>query len=301
MKRGVKIFLKILQIIAGAFIYAIGTAFLIDPFNLAPGGVTGIAIILNRAFSPVANVPVGVFVFVLNVPLLIVGLIKFGKEFLVSTVFGTVALSVIIMGLEKLREHLVAAGYTWFIISNPLLGALVGGAFMAVGLGTVFRAGATTGGTDIIVKLLRLKYRYLRTGRVFLFIDSTICVASLPVVGWQVETVLYALVSMLVCSFVLDIVLYGFDGAKLIYIVSDRSERIAARILKELDIGATYLEGFGAYTMEKKEVLMCVVKKHLFPKVKDVVKQEDPRAFLIVASANEIFGEGYKDHFKEEL
>ena len=307
MKKAGKIIGRVLLVILGTVAYSIGMTFFVNPHDLAPGGFTGVAVILNRAIKALSasgfELDLGIIVFVLNVPLLVVGLIKFGKEFLVGTVFGTILLSLFtyLFGDEMLRGFLLGRGQTWFIVESPIVASIFGGIMMGVGLGMVFHAGATTGGTDIIVKLLRQKYRYVRTGRIFFITDTIICISSLPVVGWKVETVLYAIMSMFVCNYVLDLVLYGTDGAKQVYVISNSSKTIAERILKELDIGATYLEGTGAFSGEKKEVLLCVVKKQLYPKLKDIVKQEDPRAFLIVGSANEVFGEGYKDHFKEEL
>lgn len=307
MKKAGKIIGRVLLVILGTVAYSIGMTFFVNPHDLAPGGFTGVAVILNRAIKALSasgfELDLGIIVFALNVPLLIVGLIKLGKEFLVGTVFGTILLSLFtyLFGDEMLRGFLLGRGQTWFIVESPIVASIFGGIMMGVGLGMVFHAGATTGGTDIIVKLLRQKYRYARTGRIFFITDTIICISSLPVVGWKVETVLYAIMSMFVCNYVLDLVLYGTDGAKQVYVISNSSKTIAERILKELDIGATYLEGTGAFSGEKKEVLLCVVKKQLYPKLKDIVKQEDPRAFLIVGSANEVFGEGYKDHFKEEL
>ncbi len=172
---------------------------------------------------------------------------------------------------------------------------------MAVGLGTVFKAGATTGGTDIIVKLLKLKFRHLATGRIFLIIDTTIVLSSLPVVGWQIERILYSFVGMIMCSLVLDLVLYGKDGAKLVYVVSDKTPEIAQKLLKELSLGATILDGIGAYSGVKKEVIMCVVKKVAYPRLKDLVSEIDPHAFLIVSSASEVYGIGYKNSFKQDI
>lgn len=297
----VKFLKKLIVIALGAFIYAVGTAFFISPHKLAPGGVSGISVILHFAFLKLADIPVGVFVLILNIPLLIIGLIKFGKEFLLGTVVGTILLSIFITLLETLRASLLEKGQTWFVVDNPIIAGLAGGALMAIGLGIVFKVGATTGGTDIVVKLLRLKYKYVKMGVIFMATDVIIALSSLPVVNWKIQTVLYSFVAIITCSIVLDLVLYGTDSARLVYIVSDNSARIAERILSELQVGATFLDGVGAYTNEKKEVLMCVVKKHLFPKLKDIVRDEDSRAFLIVSSANEIFGEGFKDHFKDEF
>ena len=184
---------------------------------------------------------------------------------------------------------------------DPLISGAAGGLLMALGVGLTLRNGGTTGGTDIVVKLLRLKYRHLKTGKVLLVTDAVIAVSSIFItieftdigVIFSLEPVLYSLVAMFVCSMMLDLVLYGPDGAKLVYIVSDKSTAIAERVTKEVNTGGTFLEGVGAYSLKKTEVLMCVVKKHLYPKLKDVVMQEDPHAFLIVTSASEVFGLGY--------
>lgn len=171
---------------------------------------------------------------------------------------------------------------------------------MALGLGLIFKAGATSGGTDIIVKLLRLKFPHLKTGVLFLLTDAIIVTAS-AFVFQDIDTALYAGLVVLVNSLLLDVVLYGRDGAKMLFIISDRHDRIAGRILEELDIGATYIYGNGAYSGKDKKVILCVVKKYLFPKAEEVVRQEDPDAFMIITSATEIYGEGYKNIFSQKL
>lgn len=186
------------------------------------------------------------------------------------------------------------------LTSQPLLAALAGGILMAIGLGIVFKAGATTGGTDIIVKFLRLKYKHLKTGRLFFVTDILIVSASLFVFG-DFDTIMYAILAVVVCSIMFDAVLYGRDEAKLIYIISDCSEKITARLLEELDIGVTYLEGKGAYSNNPKQVIMCVMRNTMAPKAEEIVKEEDPLAFMIVSSATEIYGEGYKNIFSEKL
>ena len=186
------------------------------------------------------------------------------------------------------------------LTTDPLLAALAGGVLLAVSLGLVFKAGATTGGTDIIVKFLRLRYKHLKTGKLFFLTDVLIVAASLLVFE-DFDTILYAMLAVVVNSFMFDLVLYGRDGAKLIYIISDQAERIAQRLLDELEIGATFLEGKGAYSKETKKVIMCVMQDTISPKAEEIVKQEDALAFMIVTSANEIYGEGYKNIFSEKL
>ena len=186
------------------------------------------------------------------------------------------------------------------VTTDPFLAALVGGSLMAVGLGLVFKAGATTGGTDIIIKLLRLKFPHLKTGSLFLVTDAVIVTLS-AFAFKDIDVALYAGVVVVINSVLLDVVLYGRDGAKLMFIISDKYEAITKRLLEDLDIGATHISGSGAYSGKSKNVIMCVIKKQLSPKAEEIVREEDPASFLIVTGATEIFGEGYKSIFSERL
>ena len=151
-----------------------------------------------------------------------------------------------------------------------------------------------------MVKLLRLKYPHLKTGFLFLLVDAAVVAVS-ALIFRNVDVALYAGLVVVVNSVLLDVVLYGRDGAKMIYIISDRPEAITVRLLEELDIGVTYISGVGAYSGKEKQVIFCVMKKQLSPKAEEIVRQEDPGAFMIVTSASEIFGEGYKNIFSEKL
>lgn len=171
---------------------------------------------------------------------------------------------------------------------------------MAVGIGFVMRAGGTTGGTDILVKCMKLKKPYLKTGTIFLAIDSVI-IGIGGIVFRNIEGVLYSIISAAATSRVLDLILYGRDEARLIYIISNYAQAITERILQELNIGVTYLKGAGAYKKEEKQIILCVVKKTGAHKVEEIVKQEDESAFMIISNAKEIYGEGYKSYFGEKL
>lgn len=269
-----------------SFIYAIAVSFFLDPNSLAPGGVTGIAIILNR----ISGLETGTWMLIINIPILALGTWKFGWRFILSTMYCTALTSLFTNWMTPYGPLTV----------DPLLAALVGGALIAVALGLVFKAGATSGGTDIIIKLLRLRFPHLKTGYLFLITDALIVTGS-AFVFKNIDVALYAGLVVLVNSLLLDMVLYGRDGAKMFFIISDCPERIAGRILEELDIGATYISGSGAYSGKEKKVIMCVVKKQLSPKAEEVVRQEDPQAFLIITSATEIFGEGYKSIYSEKI
>ncbi len=273
-------------ITAAAFLYSTAVSLFLDPNSLAPGGVTGISIILNR----VVGLPTGTGIFVINIPILIVGMWKFGWKFILSTLYCTALTSFF-------TNLLTACGA---VTADPLLAALAGGALMAVSLGMIFRAGATSGGTDIVIKLLRIRFPHLKTGFLFLVLDAAIVTIS-AFVFQNIDTALYAGLVVIVNSLLLDLVLYGRDSAKLMFIISDSYRQIAARMLEEMDIGVTYISGSGAYSGRDKEVILCVMKKQRSHLAEEIVRQEDPDAFMIVTSATEIYGEGYKNLFSQKL
>ncbi|HJC58356.1 MAG TPA: YitT family protein [Candidatus Eisenbergiella intestinipullorum] len=275
-----------LLITMGTVLYGIGVSLFLDPNNLAPGGVTGIAMILNR----LTGLSTGTGILLINIPILAAGLWKFGFRFLISTLYATFFSSVFTNIFARFGA----------LTADPLLASLAGGAVLAAGLALIFRAGATTGGTDIIVKFLRQKYRHLKTGRLFFLLDVLIVTASLLVFD-DIDTILYAMLAVVVTSIVFDAVLYGFDEAKLVYIISDHAETIAQRIMDELEAGVTFLRGKGAYSNSPKDVILCVMRNTVAPKAEEIVKQEDPLAFMIISSATEIYGEGYKNIFSEKL
>ena len=278
--------LDYLMITMASFLYAVAVSLFLDPNSLAPGGVTGIAIILNR----LSGLETGTWVLIINIPIIILGMWKFGLHFILSTLYCTAVTSFFI---NLLADFGVAT-------EDRFLAALVGGALMAVGIGLVFKAGTTTGGTDIIVKLLRLRFPHLKTGSLFLITDATIVTAS-AFVFKDLDVALYAGLVVFVNSVLLDVVLYGRDGAKRIFIISDVHASIRKRLLEELDIGVTYISGTGAYSGKEKSVIMCVMKKQISAQVEVIVREEDPDAFMIVTSATEIFGEGYKSIYSEKL
>lgn len=278
--------LDYVMITFASLLYSVSVSFFLDPNSLAPGGVTGIAIILNR----LTGLATGTWLLIINIPILAIGTWKFGLRFILSTMYCTAMTSLFVNLLAPIGA----------VTTDPFLAALVGGSLMAVGLGLVFKAGATTGGTDIIIKLLRLKFPHLKTGSLFLVTDAVIVTLS-AFVFKDIDVALYAGVVVVINSVLLDVVLYGRDGAKLMFIISDKYEAITKRLLEDLDIGATHISGSGAYSGKSKNVIMCVIKKQLSPKAEEIVREEDPASFLIVTGATEIFGEGYKSIFSERL
>lgn len=277
---------KYLVITLAAALFGMGISLFIEPNDLAPGGISGLSIVVSRLLL----VAPGTLFLILNLPIMALGAWKFGGRFIASTLYAIFMVSVATNLFEMVPPF----------TSDPLMGAVFGGALVALGIGMVLRCGATTGGTDIVVKCMKLRKPYIKTGTIFLAVDAVIIGIAGLVFG-DVDTVLYSIISVAVTSRILDLVLYGRDEAKMIYIISNLAQPITERILKELQTGVTYLSGTGAYKKEQKQIIFCVVKKQNTYKVEEIVKQEDSSAFMIISSATEIYGEGYKSYFGERL
>lgn len=286
MKQFISECVRYLRILAGSIVYAIGISLFLDPNDLAPGGVTGISILLNRLTS----IEVGTLAFMINIPILILGWWQLGRKMAFSTIVA--------VGLSSIAMNVISL-YGVFT-KDKLLAATVGGVLVASGIGIVFKAGGTTGGMDIIIRCIRKKYPYLKTGMMFMITDF-IVIALSAVVFRNFDIALYAGISSVINSYVLDLVLYGRDEAKLLFVISDSEKEIVRRILGELDIGVTQLQGVGAFTGNEKKIIMCVMRKQSMPKVRKIVEEIDDSAFMIVSSANEIYGEGYKTYHGMQL
>lgn len=269
----------------GAVLFGVGIGLFIDPNNLAPGGVSGLSIILSR----VIPIETGTLFLILNIPIMALGAWKFGGKFIASTIYATGVVSVITNLCERFKPA----------TEEILLAAIFGAVLSAAGMGLVLKNGSTTGGSDIVVKFLKLRLPHIKTGTLFLMIDSLIILSGGMVFG-ETDTVLYSAISAVFMSKVLDLVLYGAEGAKLIYIISDHFQTITERILKELDVGVTHLTGSGAYSKTDKQIIFCVIKKPYAYRVEEIVRQEDEKAFMIISGASEIYGEGYKSYFMEK-
>lgn len=270
----------------GAFIYAVAISLFLDPNKLAPGGVSGLAIIINHYTS----FSTGMMTLIINIPLMILGIWKFGLKFFVSTIVATTLGSIFIDVLAPIGA----------IADDRILCAIVGGALIGISLGFIFKAGATTGGTDIVARLLKLRFPHVETGSLFMTIDSVVVAAS-AIAFKDVEVALYAAICVFLTGKVFDLVLYGTQEAKLLIIISDKENEIAERLLNDIDTGMTYLHGVGGYSEKNKKVIMCAIKKQMLPKVEDMIKEIDLNAFIIVTSANEIVGQGYRSPLEERI
>lgn len=279
-KEVVKSVKRYIILTAAAVIYAAAISLFLDPNNIAPGGVTGISILVNRFTA----IPTGTINLLINIPIVVLGLWKFGWRFIFSTMYELALITVFINAFASRGA----------VTDDLLIASVIGGALIGVALALVFRAGATTGGIDIVVKVVRTKRRHIKTNILFLVFDSMVILASW-IVFRDLTVAFYAGIAVATDSVVMDKILYGSDEAKLTYIISSKPAQVKQRIFDELDITATIITARGAYTNEPKELLMVVTRKQMYPRLEEIVKDEDTSAFMIVSSASEIFGEGYKD------
>ena len=286
----IKFLIQYLIITVGCVVFALGVSLFLDANNIASGGVTGIAIIINYLIGDLTGLHTGVWIVIINVPLFIIGAIFFGKKFILSTVYSTVVSSLLIELFNFCLAKFAPA------TSNLIIPSVLGGALFGIGLGIIFRMGSTTGGTDIIVKILRKKFRYIKTGMISMSIDIVIVIAS-AFVYKDFELTCYTIVSIVVMAFLFDWVLYGGNSAKLVYVITteEKAKFMCERILKELDVGATCLDGEGAYTGNDKRIILCAIKNTMYPRLYDMIHEIDANAFTIVTSAKEIYGEGYQN------
>lgn len=271
----------------GAVIYALAFDWFVAPNQIAMGGVTGLAQIVN-ALVPV--LPVGVLSILVNVPLFLAGWRLLGGRLLVSSLYA--------MAVSSLAIDVIAWMHT-FPPMDPILATLYGGAGMGVGLGLVFSQGATTGGTDIIGKLLKLKFPWLPIGKLVMIPDMVVVILAAVVFG-TVNAALYGLIQMYLLSKVMDMILYGWDTSRVAYIITDRWEETVQGLL-DMNRGVTLLQGKGAYTGAEKQVLPVAFRQREIVPIKRMLREIDPKAFFIVCDAHEILGEGFGDYQKEEI
>ena len=271
-----------------SFVYAVGFCWCYQPNDIAFGGITGVAQII-QVFLPAA--PVGVVTILLNVPLFLLGWRLLGGKLLLSSLYAMAVTSLAI----DVVDHLFT-----FPPMDPMLAAIFGGVILGATLGVVFLRGATTGGTDLIARLLKLRLAWLPMGRLVLAVDLVV-IAATALAFQNLNSALYGIVALYISSLVVDAVLYGLDTAKVAYIISDRSEDICRSIVDRLDRGITILPGRGFYSGEERKVLLCAFKQREIAVIRAIVKELDPDAFLIVCPAHEVLGEGFRDYQKNDL
>lgn len=282
MKRKISdIILKYFLIIVGSAIYAAGFVFFMYPNSIIVGGVSGIAMIINFLTA----LPVGIMTIVLNIPLFVIAWKYFGTGFIVSSLVGMTVSSVFVDLFTLLN---------FSATDDMLLACVIGGVVKGVGLGIVYYASATTGGTDIIAKFIRLKFPYVNFGTMVLITDSVIVIAF-AIIFNKFESALYAAIAMFVVSKAVDLVLYGIDNSNVCYIISEKSEELIKRITNQLHRGVTILDGEGAYSHQSKQILLCVIKRTQIAEIRKMIKGIDENAFFIVTDAKNVFGKGFGD------
>lgn len=265
-----------LQIAVGCVIGGAAYPMFLVPNSIAPGGLTGVATILNHLFG----LPVGTTSLALNVPLFIIGYRAMGRIFAFRSLVATVLFS---LAIDLIRVAPVT--------TDPLLGTLYGGVLLGAGLGLILRGSATTGGTDMVARMVHRRWPSLSVGTFLFAIDFLVVIAAGLLMG--ISEALYALICIFVSSKVIDVVMIGFTGNKACYIISGRWERVSDRILNELDRGATLMTARGAYSRADKPVILCVVGRAELPRLKAIVHEEDASAFMFVTEAHEALGEGF--------
>ena len=275
-------------ITVSCFLYAVAFNWFFQTNSLAMGGFTGLAQVLHRL---IPWLPVGTTVFLMNVPLMIIGVKKQGWHLLVSSVYAIFISSLMIDAMDMLIE---------FQPMEPLLACLYGGVLLGVSIGLMMIKNATTGGTELAARLLKYVIRNLSVGKLCLAIDVAV-VSIYAITFHNIDSALYGVVAMYVCSLAIDTVVYGSSNAKLAYIISDRCEEITEKLLKR-ELGGTILSGKGAFTGNSKNVLMCAAKPAKIARIKAVVSEVDPdKAFVIVTDAKEVYGEGFGEYSEGNL
>lgn len=280
---------NIAMIVFGSAVFSLGFDMFLDPNGINCGGVTGIAMLVVYGVD-VPWLTVGILSAAINLPLFFFGFKQIGKHFFFGSLVGMVTSST----LYDLFRPLAVSNL------DPLVASIFGGVMTGVGLGVVFLAGASTGGIDIVARLLKLKFRNFPIGKIILCMDVCTAIAT-GIVYQDITNTLYSIITLYLASVVLDKVVYGMDFAKVAMIISDKYEQIAQAIDTKLDRGVTFLQGQGFYRREDKYILVSAVKQKQLAQLKEVVIEIDPDAFIILQDARQVLGDGFKRYDRFEL
>ena len=257
------------------------------PNHIAPGGVTGLATIINY----LTGMPIGTVSMVINIPLLFISFKLLGRVFTLRTLKSTLILSVMIDICGA-----ILPAYS----GNLLLASMFGGVTAGLGLGLVFMRGSTTGGTDILCRLAKLEMPHMPFGKVLLALDGVIIIIA-AIVYKTADSALYALISILAATKMIDMIIYGLDKGKIVYVISPLAREITAAIIDDMDRTATLVKSIGAYSDKEHEMVMCAIRDHEYPTLKKIILHTDPNAFMMVADAGEILGEGWRGIDAEKI
>lgn len=287
MKKLLSHALWVMKIILGCAVFSLGFDLFLEPNGLNAGGISGIAMIITHVTGFGS---VGVLSALINLPLFFFGGKKIGMRFFFGSILGTVFLS-LFLDLFMLLPP---------IETEPLLACLYGGLLCGLGLGVVFMAGASTGGSDIVVRLLKMKYRNLNIGQISIILDFVVAALTAAVFG-DITNMLYILITVFLSGQVVDAVVYKFDYSQVAYIISRHHEEIADLICDKLGRGVTYLYAQGYYSRGDTKVILSAVKKGQLAQLKELVVSVDPDAFIIVQEAHQVLGDGFARYSSDAL
>lgn len=266
----------------GTFLMAVGLVSFLEPYFIAPGGVTGLAIVIKK----VSGVPMDITNLVVNIPLFIMGLIMLGKKFGFNTAYAMVMLSVFI------RATNIYIDTSSIYLEDTLLAAIYGGVVMGIGIGLVFKTGGTSGGTDLAGAILHKYFPHISIANLMMVLDFIIVIAS-GLVNKKLETALYSIIALFILVKVADLIVEGLNYAKEFIIISEKNEEIGKAILDKLDRGATVLKSKGLFSGVDKNILMCVVNRSEVALLKKTIEEIDESAFVTVSTVYEVLGEGF--------
>ncbi|MCF8367578.1 MAG: YitT family protein [Bacteroidales bacterium] len=275
-------FIAYSQIIVGAFIMASGFVLFISPYKIVPGGVYGISIVLHHLIGT----PIGLVALCFDIPLTLIGIKVLGPRFGIKTVIGFVLTAIFVDLLTYLW------GENPLVENDALLSSIFGGLFIGLGLGLIFKAKATSGGSDIVAMIIS-KYTRLPLGQLMIAVDSAIVIIGLVVFNdWKIP--LYSLIVIFITGRVIDVVLQGISYDKTLFIISDRPKELRDKIIIDLNRGGTFIQGKGMYNDADRTIIYTVVNRREMAILQDFVHRIDPNAFMTVINANEILGNGFK-------
>lgn len=264
----------------GAFLQALGTWCFIEPCRIAPGGVSGIALLINF----MTGLPVGTMTFLLNVPLLISAWLLLDRKMALKTIQTVVIMTVVL-------DCMVAPFFPQYV-GDRLISSAFGGILVGVGMALIFMRNSTTGGGDIIAKLLQRRFPYMHTGYALMLIDMVVIGLSILVFR-GLEAALYGLISMVCTTQTIDALLYGMNKGTMVMIHSSKNREIADAIMVSMDRGTTFFKSMGGFSRQEGETLMCVVDRKQFYLVKAIIDAYDEHAFVVVMETKEAYGEGF--------
>ena len=265
----------------GSLILALGIYLFTEPNQIAPGGVSGLATVINF----LTGAPIGTLTAVINLPLLILGWFFLGRAFILKTILSVASFAVI---------YDYALPFVPQYVGNPLLASIFGGALLGLGLGVSFLCDGSTGGLDIANLLIQLRFPSFKISTLMFATDAVIVIFS-AFAYQNIDTAMYALIAMFVQTKLIDVVLYGADLGKMVMIVTQKGEAIARQIMENLERGVTKIPSVGAYSNASNETLLCAVRRNEYYMLHKIVVETDPNAFMIVTTAAEVVGYGFKE------